>query len=204
MLKKKKQSGQGNFGGDTMTIEERREKAIEEIVERLPEEMGEEEKQMQKEVLKKVFIEGLTLKEAAGIGDDFIDFVYSEAFRLYQSGKYKEAGRYFRVLVNFEPIPRHVMGLAASHHQMKEFDMAVAYYLFLASIDTDSPVPFYHTVDCYIQQELPDVALFWIKRAIERCGDDPKYSKLKARSYATMSSLEEKLGIEGEGQESPK
>lgn len=205
--KKKKHRKQDDSTTQTITIEEERAKSeekIDKLLEQLSENLSEEEMQMQKEALKKILIDGVSPKEAIGFSDDMIAFFYTEAYKLYQSGQYKKANQNFGVLAKLDPSPDHIMGLAASFHQMKAFREAVAAYLLLASIDVDSPLPFYHVTDCFIQQEIPNLALFSIRRAINRCGEDPSHSALKTRCYAMMSALEEQLGIEGGWQESHK
>jgi TolA-binding protein len=70
-------------------------KAIEEMSQGMEPEKVE---QLQK-LGSKVVGNGVTPKDAMGMNDEMIEGVYAQAYRLYNTGKYKEASQLFRLLI---------------------------------------------------------------------------------------------------------
>lgn len=153
--------------------------------------LSEEGKKKQEEVLNDILLEGKSLKESLGLSASAIEYFYSQGYRLYLIRKYSEALRYFHLLFLFEPSdPRYALGLAATYQMMKDYEHAVQWYMTLSLIDTESPMPFYYMSDCALKRNDPISAIYFLKKTIEYCKDNPEFQKIKAQSMMMIPPLE--------------
>lgn len=129
-------------------------------------------------------------KDALGLTDAMVEGVYGQAYRLYNTGKYKEAIQIFRLLLMINSTEtKYAMGLAACFHMMKDYKTAVDSYSLVALIDPESPIPFYHSSDCLMQMGDPVSAVIALEMAIKRAGEKPEFKTLKDRAALTLESL---------------
>jgi type III secretion system low calcium response chaperone LcrH/SycD len=137
---------------------------------------------------------GASPKEALGLTDAMVEGVYGQAYRLYNTGKYKEAAQIFRLLVMINSTEsKYSMGLAASFHMMKDFQSAANTYSVVGILDPQNPIPYYHASDCYTQMGDPVSALVALEMAIKRAGDRPEFNTLKDRALLTAESLKKEI-----------
>jgi type III secretion system low calcium response chaperone LcrH/SycD len=133
-------------------------------------------------------------KDLLGISDEMVEGVYGQAYRLYNTGKYRDACQIFRMLVMINATePRYIMGQAACLHMLKEFKSAAESYTICGMMDPDNPVPHFHASDCYIQMQNPVSALVALQMAVKRAGERPQYKTLKDRAEMTMASLRKEI-----------
>ncbi len=129
-------------------------------------------------------------KNALGLSDAMVEGLYSQAYRLYNTGKYKDASQLFRLLIMIDSSEaKFSMGLAACFHMMKEYNSAISTYALCGIIDPDSPIPHYHASDCYMQMKDPISAIISLEMAIKRAGEKPEYQSLKDRALMTIDNL---------------
>lgn len=141
-------------------------------------------------VMKKVIKSGAIPKEISGLSDAMIEGIYAQAYRLYNTGKYKDASQLFRLLIMLNSLEsKYPMGLAACFHMMKEYKSAGDIYAIVAMLDPDNPVAYYHASDCFIQSGDPMSAIVALELAIEKAGDKPAFKTLKDRAVLTIESL---------------
>jgi type III secretion system low calcium response chaperone LcrH/SycD len=137
---------------------------------------------------------GTTPKDALGLTDAMVEGIYGQAYRLYNTGKYRDASQLFRLLIMLNTTePKYVMGLAACFHMLKEYKTAVASYSMVSVIDPQSPIPYYHSSDCYMQMGDPVSALVALEMAVKRSGDKPEFRALKERAALTIDSLKKDI-----------
>jgi type III secretion system low calcium response chaperone LcrH/SycD len=133
-------------------------------------------------------------KEAMGLTDAMVEGIYGQAYRLYNTGKYKEGSQLFRLLIMLDAKqPKYLLGLAACFHMLKEFKNAIEIYTLCGIIDPESPIPHYHASDCYIQMQDRVSAIIALEMAITRAGERPEYQTLKDRSQLTIENLKKEL-----------
>ncbi len=138
--------------------------------------------------------EGSNVKDALGLTDAMIEGIYGQAYRLYNTGKFKDASQIFRMLIMLCPNDaRFLMGLAACHHMAKDFLSAINTYTICSMLDGENPVPLYHASDCMIQIGDQASALIVLEMAVERAGDKPEYKTLKDRALLTVDSLKKEF-----------
>jgi type III secretion system low calcium response chaperone LcrH/SycD len=145
-------------------------------------------------VLKKATKMGVFPKDLLGMSDSMVEGMYAQAYRLYNSGKYKEACELFRMLIMINALePKYTMGFGACHHMLKEYKSAVDNYMLCSMLEPNSPIPYYHASDCYVQMGDPVSAIIELEMAIKRAGDRPEFKTLKDRALLTIESLKKEL-----------
>jgi len=137
---------------------------------------------------------GIMPKQALKLGDDTMEAIYGQAYNLYNQGRYKEASYVFRMLMLLDYLtPKYILGLAACLHRMKDFKTAANIYLLCGTLDTTNPLPHYHAADCYMQLEVPTMAMFSLGLAIKAAGDQPQYTIVKERALLMHEALEKQF-----------
>lgn len=150
------------------------------------------------EIMTTILQTGKIPTEALGFSKERIDATYSQAYRLYNTGKYADASYLFRLLVFLNPTdPKYYLGLAACFHMLKEYSAAAQVYMACAVIDIDSPIPHFHASDCYIQMRDRASALLVLELAVKRAGEKPEYQILKQRALLTIENLKKELAQAG-------
>ncbi|MBA3237901.1 MAG: SycD/LcrH family type III secretion system chaperone [Parachlamydiaceae bacterium] len=133
---------------------------------------------------------GVSPRDAMGLDDKMIEGIYAQAYRLYNTGKYKEASQLFRLLIMLNGAePKYSLGFAACFHMSKEYATAAEVYTTCGMIDPNNPIPHYHASDCYVQLGDKISALIALEMAVKRSGTKPEYSQLKDRALMTIESL---------------
>jgi type III secretion system low calcium response chaperone LcrH/SycD len=156
--------------------------------------LSDKEKELCKEALIKVYEKGEKPKDAMGFSDEFIEYVYSFGYNLYNHGDYTKAKDIFTLLTIFVPgEARFNLALAATHHQRKEYGVAVEKYFLSALQDTSTPWPFYYMYDCYYKTGNLSDAEISLMQAIHRCKDNPTLSEVKQRSEMILEGLEQEI-----------
>lgn len=147
-----------------------------------------------KAIIDRVGKEGKTPKDVLGLTDAMIEGIYGQAYRLYNTGKYKDAGRIFRLLLMLNASePKYAMGFAACFHMAKEYHPAVDAYMLAANLDPGSPIPFFHASDCYIQLKDPISAMVSLQMVVKRSGDKPEYKTIKDRALMSIEGLKKEI-----------
>lgn len=175
---------------------------IKSVVDNIGEEITPDERKKMEEALVKIFVEHETPKEALGFSDEMMEHMYAYGYRLFNNGNYKRAGEVFIGLCTYNPKEsRYVLGAGAAFHKQKNYLKACEYYLTAGILDTQDPLPFYYLYDCYNQAGILSDAQGCLEIAIHRMGDNPKFSKLKARAVLLLDGLKNYINqLEKEGQ----
>lgn len=174
-----------------MSLEQRE---IQKGVEEMGEKMSAEISGQLKEVVGKVIEKGVAMRDVLGLQSEVTEGIYGQAFRLYNSGKYKEASQLFRLLVVLNGTEvKFAMGLAACFHMMKEYVTAAELYTVCGLLDPSSPVPYYHASDCYLAIGDKASAIIALEMAVSRSKEREAFAQLKDRATLTMTKLKEEL-----------
>jgi type III secretion system low calcium response chaperone LcrH/SycD len=145
---------------------------------------------------------GIMPKHALHLGDETMEAIYGQGYNLYNQGRYKEASYIFRLLMLLDYMtPKYILGLAASLHRMKEYTTAANVYLLCGTLDSGNPLPHYHAADCYIQLNLPIMAIFSLDLAITAAGSQPQYSIIKERATLMRDTLDKQVKSEKKEEE---
>lgn len=171
-----------------MTKSQEREdvKFIMEASEKLPEAF--------KELFTNMITEGMTGQEAGELSPELMENMYRQAYQLYNTGKYNEAIDMFRSLVMLNSLEfKYILGLAACFHRLGDYDDAIKTYTMCSVIDPNDPLPYYHSSDCFLQQQDTLSAIVCLKRSVQTAGDRPEFSNIKERSLLSLEKLKEEL-----------
>lgn len=145
---------------------------------------------------------GIMPKHALHLGDETMEAIYGQGYNLYNQGRYKEASYIFRLLMLLDYMtPKYMLGLAASLHRMKEYTTAANVYLLCGTIDAGNPLPHYHAADCYMQLNLPVMAIFSLDLAISSAGNQPQYAIIKERAKLMRDALDQQVKGPKEGEQ---
>jgi type III secretion system low calcium response chaperone LcrH/SycD len=147
--------------------------------------------------IKRATKKGATAKDTLGLTDAMVEGIYGQAYRLYNTGRYKDAVRIFRLLLMINATePKYIMGLAACYHMTKEYKAAVEIYSMASVVDANSPVPLYHASDCYMKMGDNPAALIALEMAVKRAGERAEFKTLKDRALMTIASLKKEFSAE--------
>lgn len=134
------------------------------------------------------------IKDIIGLSDESAESIYSQAYLLYNTGKYKDAAELFRLLIMLNATePKYTMGLAACFHMMKEYEGAASAYSLVSIVDAENPIPYFHASDCYIQMGDRGSAIVALEMAVKRAGEKPEFTMLKERALITLQALKKEV-----------
>jgi type III secretion system low calcium response chaperone LcrH/SycD len=178
-------------------------KTIHKATDEMASRVGKETAEAQDTVLKQLLEHGIKPKDVMGLNDALVEGIYGQAFRLYNTGKYKDAIQLFRLLIMLNSSePKYTMGLAACFHMLKEYENATGAYTLCGTLDPGNPIPYYHVSDCYIKMEDKRSALIALECALKRVGDKPEYATIKDRIIRSIDSLKKEIKQEKEAKKS--
>lgn len=167
---------------------------IKKATEEIGADIGKEKIKEFQNVGNKVTQKNMTPKDAMGLTDAMVEGIYGQAYRLYNNGKYRDASQLFRLLIMLNTTePKYAMGLAACYHMLKDYRSAVDTYTIVGLVDPESPIPFYHASDCYIQMGDSVSALIALEMALKRAGEKPEFQTLRDRALMTIESLKKEI-----------
>lgn len=137
---------------------------------------------------------GIMPKKVFNVGEESIESLYTQAYTMYNQGKYKEASYLFLALMTVDPtVPKHVMGCAACFHRQNMYEKASELYIICSSLDPENPFPDFHAADCWIKMQCPEAAILHLKTVIERAKDSPEYAVVKERAAMMLKTLESEV-----------
>lgn len=164
--------------------------SINQTVEELNPDLSPKEKQKIAETIGNAVLKGIPVKDSLGLNEDTMECLYSQGHRLFSTHKYAQAAKLFQVLYLLDPSDlRYALGIAASFQLGKDYEKAIGWYLALAVLDEDSPLPFYYISDCFLKQNEVAASLDFLQKTVERCGKNPLYSNLKTKATMMMEPL---------------
>ncbi|MGZ4849903.1 MAG: SycD/LcrH family type III secretion system chaperone [Candidatus Bathyarchaeia archaeon] len=167
---------------------------IRKVVEEMSQGMEPDQAKRLEQIASKMVGPGYPPKEAMGLSDQMVEGIYAQAYRMYNTGKYKEASQLFRLLIMLDGAePKYSLGLAACFHMAKEYETAAEAYTTCGMIDPNNPIPHYHASDCYLQMGDKASAIIALEMAVKRSGSKPEFSQLKDRALMTIQSLKEEI-----------
>lgn len=148
-------------------------------------------------VLKKMKDEGITLQQATGISDAFLEEMYSLAHAHYNRGNYKEALSLFQFLVGCVPTQhKFMLGLAATLHQLGDYREALRGFTLVLQIDQKNLLPVYYMADCFLRLGDEESALPLYELMIKAGTEDPALAELSQRSALIAEGLRTKHGAQ--------
>lgn len=174
---------------------------IKEVMEGKGAAIPENRKKAYEELMENIFENGMSPREAMGIGEGFVESAYLCGHTLFQSGKYNDAICVFKWLRMVEPfVYRYPFGIAACYHNLKDYQKAIGYYTMAASLDGENPEPYFYMADCFIMLNLNDGAVILLEKAIPIAKDKPKFASIYERSQMILKGLLAEKTVESQGE----
>jgi type III secretion system low calcium response chaperone LcrH/SycD len=144
-------------------------------------------------VLQKMHDHKLTLKEAMGVSDDFLEEMYSVAYNYYEQGKLKESLSLFQILVGICPENfRFAFGIASAHHQLGQYYDAAGAYALALSNEPLNPVASFYLADCYYRLDFKKETREALELTVELCEQDERYATIREQSLLMLNKLKKK------------
>ncbi|NGX54957.1 MAG: Chaperone protein IpgC [Chlamydiae bacterium] len=141
--------------------------------------------------LLEIEVEGRTLRETLGLTDGLLEEIYSLAYGYYNQGKYKESLTLFNILVGTDlGTYKYVLGLAATYHQMKDYDRAIVCFFLALNTEPNNPIPAFYIADSFMKIDAPEQALYFLDHVIKMEGTE--HESLKEKCKLLKKSLEER------------
>ncbi|MCH9611344.1 MAG: hypothetical protein S4CHLAM81_15330 [Chlamydiales bacterium] len=134
-------------------------------------------------ILKKMKDEGITLQQATGIPDSFLEEMYALAHAHYERGNYKESLSLFQFLAGCSPQNyKFMLGLAANLHQMGEYTEALQGFMVALKLDESNPTPIYYMADCFLRLGDEESAIPLYESMVEAGKIAPEFKELADKS----------------------
>ena len=150
-----------------------------------------------KKLLEAALKKGVMPKTALQLGDDTMEAIYTQAYNLYNQGKYTESSYIFRLLMMLDPITaKYTLGVAACLHRMNDYQNAANIYMLCAALDSTNPLPHFHAADCYLKLKAYELAVFCLNMTISAAKDQPQYAVVKERATLMRDNLNKQLDAE--------
>ena len=150
------------------------------------------------DLIDKILTKGMLPKDAMGLNNQVLEGIYAQAYRLYNTGKYGEAIHLFRMLILLNSKEsKYALGLAACFHMLKEYQNAAQTYIMCSVLDPHSPIPYYHSSDCFIQMKDEISAMLCLELAIQKAQDKPEFAKLRERALLSLESIQKQQQSSG-------
>lgn len=146
--------------------------------------------------------DGFTPAEAAGIGQDQLEALYSLAYRLYSAGELTDAETAFRALCLYDYRDnRYWLGLGATLQALGKLTLAAEVY-GMASLATNlsDPAPIFYAGLCQLKSgdlESADASFAAVVALAKP--DDPKDKAVMAKASDLRQVIKEKLASQEKG-----
>lgn len=140
--------------------------------------------------------QGIMPKQMLNIGDETLEGLYTQAYILYNQGKFQDASFIFVMLVLLDPHQqKYQLGSAACLHRMGKYEKAAQVYLLCSALDQTNPLPHFHAADCYIKMNALPLAEMCLNNTIETCGQKKEYEIIKERASLMLTAVKEELQV---------
>lgn len=134
--------------------------------------------------------QGGSLGTVFGYTDDEYEALYALGHNHYEQQRYLDAAKCFCFLVahkSFEP--RYMAAFASCMQMLGQYQEAIQYYSLVSVLDLEDPLPTFHTAECFIALEMPELAREALALVVAQCLQ-PHLQELSQRAQALLDLLE--------------
>jgi type III secretion system low calcium response chaperone LcrH/SycD len=139
-------------------------------------------------------------KDAMGFDDNFMEHLYSYAYRLFNSGRYDEARELFILLMRLDATKsRYPFALACCYQKMEKWQDAINAYIAAYVFNQKDPLPIYHVADCLIKLKCPQGAKLMLQSAIDlvnslkSLSSTREHQALKQRAEMMIAAIDKEM-----------
>lgn len=152
--------------------------------------LNQKQKEKLEEVLIKYFTEGGTLASHMGFDKASLEHLFRQAELYYNSGKYNEADKIFRLLMLWNGADlRYFIGVAACAQMNKDYKEAIIWYLAAVLVDPKSPYPWFYMSGCYEKLDEIPLTIDSLENAVQKSGNNPVYKELKEKAMSLLEGF---------------
>ncbi len=146
--------------------------------------------------------EGMAPYQAIDMPPSILEVGYGEAYRLYKTGLYEKAQKYFEFLMLLNPVEtKYILGAAACLQMRKYYRAAIVGYETLAGFMPNSPLPYFYIYECCMQLNMFDEAREALEKVITLADSDPtEYAHMKEKAQVMLEG-HQSLYTKGESKE---
>ena len=149
-------------------------------------------KQLIEETVVRMLKDNLTLGDALEISPDLMEEMYDYGYRLYNSGKYKDALAVFEMLRNLDGTDsRFTFAIAASQHLSKDYTLAAGNYMLYEVLEPKDPLAYYHLFDCFTKMGQPMLAFDALSLASRLAQEGEEHAALRGKIDIELNRLKE-------------
>lgn len=158
-----------------------------------------ENKEHYEKLLNQIYVDGLLPYKVMKIDDNAMEYMYTLAYNLYQSGNLQDAREWFLYLLKLNPNSnKYNFALGCCYKKMQKWPEAAVTFLRCYIISDVDPMPLYHAADCMIENKSKEAAILLLKQALAdthvleniRGPMSPQNEALKQRAKMLIDSLE--------------
>lgn len=129
-------------------------------------------------------------REIYNLSVNELESLYNYAYKMFQSGKFKEALPLFQFGYDMDPFSyKNIFAIAACQHHMKEYDLAIDNYMESLRIEPFNPTPLFHMFDCYVQKNDLISAQVLLAEAIQTAEGQPEFEGLKQKAELELDRV---------------
>lgn len=178
---------------EAMPIDEIK-KSIKETMAKMGDKLTIEEKKGLAKGILRIFEEGMPPMDALAIPKEQIAHLYGYAYNIFSKGDYVGAREIFKVLLMLDPMTiGFAVSLGVCHQRLKDYELALMYYMYSAMMNPEDPVPLFYAYDCFLKTDDEVSAGIMLANVIQRCGDHKKYAVIKEKAQHLFEELEAKI-----------
>lgn len=144
-----------------------------------------------KDVLDKFTSNGRTFRDFTQLTPESMEVIYMVAYNHYNSGKYDESEKVFRLLAMLNHFERkYWKGLAASREALKKYEEALQAYGYLGIMDMYDPYPPLQAARCFVALgKLPEAEAS-LRAAVFNSTDKPEHAALHQQATGLLEMVQ--------------
>jgi type III secretion system low calcium response chaperone LcrH/SycD len=144
-----------------------------------------------KETLEKFTANGRTFRDFTQLTPDSMEVIYTVAFNLYNSGKYEDAEKVFRLLCMLDHFERkYWKGLGASREALSKHELALQVYGYLGVTDIHDPYAPFQAAKCLTALGKVADAESALRAAVFNSANKPEFTELHAQAKGLLELVE--------------
>lgn len=154
-----------------------------------------------KDVLEKFGANGRTFRDFTQLTPESMEVIYMIGYNLYNSGKYPEAEKVFRLLAmlnHFEA--KYWKGLGAAREGQKRHAEALEAYGYLGMMDIHDPYPPFQAAKCFIALGKVPEAEASLRAAIFNSTDKAEHAELHGQATGMLELVQKARSTEAAAQ----
>lgn len=144
-----------------------------------------------RDVIEKFTANGRTFRDFTELTPDSMEVIYMVAYNLYNSGKYADAEKVFRLLCMLNHFERkYWKGLGAAREAQQRYEQALEVYGYLGITDLYDPYPPFHAAKCFTAVGKAAEAESSLRAAVFNSKDKPEHAALHAKAQGLLELIE--------------